>query len=130
MEERRLELYDFLIKKHRCLSKGEDAMGCEQMMNRMTFLMFGEDLCRVEIYEEDGEKTIKIDLHGLRKKNAERLINNVIAMYRFSFRLVLIHGYNHGTVLKELIWNEYKNERVQRKYSHLGNLGITYLDIE
>jgi len=113
------------------LSKGEKAMGCEQMMERMTFIMCGDDLCRVSITEEEnGYKTITVDLHGLRKGNAKRVINNIISMYRFPFRLGLIHGLNHGTVLKELIWNEYTNARIADKETPAINWGITYLSIE
>ena len=74
-------------------------------------------------------KTITVDLHGFRKRNAERVINNIISMYRFPFKLALIHGYNHGTVLKELIWNEYENTRIIDKETPVTNWGITYLSI-
>lgn len=106
-------------------------MGCKQMMDRMTFVMYGEDLCRVEITENaKGEKIISVDLHGLNKKNASKILRNIIAMYQFPFCLVLIHGYNHGTVLKELIWNELNNERISSKMTPDYNPGITYLSIK
>lgn len=105
-------------------------MGCEQMMDRMTFIMYGDDLCRVRIYQEnDGVNIVEIDLHGLNKKHAAKIISNVILMYRFSFRLILIHGYNHGTALKEYIWNDFNNSRIKDKRCPMNNPGITYLTI-
>ncbi len=106
-------------------------MGREQIMQRMTFIMYGEDICRVNISEEsDGTKTIMVDLHGLNRKSAAKMISNIIAMFMFPFNLVLIHGYNHGTVLKEYIAYDLNNPRITKKSTPYNNPGITYLTID
>ena len=104
-------------------------MGYEKMMEKMTFLMCGDDLCRISTSEEAGVRTIYIDLHGLSKKCAIRMIQNTIAMFRGDFRLELVHGYNHGTAIKEYIYKEMKNNRVINKQSPNYNPGITELMI-
>ena len=103
----------------------------EQIMERMTFIMYGDDLCRVNINEDKkGIKTIIVDLHGFDRKRTAKMISNIIAMFMFPFNLVLIHGYNHGTVLKEYIAYELNNPRIAKKTSPYYNPGITYLTID
>ncbi len=104
-------------------------MGYEQMMEKMTFFMCGDDLCRISTTEEEGITTICLDLHGLSKKSAIRMIKNTIAVFRDGFRLELVHGYNHGTAIKEYIYKEMRNERVINKQSPYYNPGITDLMI-
>lgn len=76
-------------------------------MEKMTFLMCGDDLCRIRTeQDEDGIIKVIIDLHGMSKKNAIRMITNIMVLFRFKFRLEVVHGYNHGTAIKEYIYNE------------------------
>lgn len=104
-------------------------MGYDQMMQKMTFIMYGEDIWRVHIsHEEDGTPVIIIDLHYMTCREAKRAINNIIAMFKFDFKLKVIHGYNHGTAIRDMIRGELNNKRVTNMiYPH--NQGQTILEI-
>ena len=92
--------------------------------------MTGEDISRISTYEnEEGNKVIRIDLHGVKKKNAVRMISNIIALIRTDFILEVVHGFNHGTVIKEYIWNEMVNDRITGKRCPANNPGITYISV-
>ena len=101
------------------------------IMERMTFIMRGDELRRVKVrYNEYGEVMIVVDLHGMSCMEAKMVINNIIRMYGFSFTLDLIHGSNHGTAIKKLINQEIKNARIIRKYCNSWNPGETFLYIQ
>ncbi len=104
-------------------------MGYDQMMQKMTFVMFGDDLWRVKIsHEEDGTPIVCVDLHQMSCKEARRALNNIIALYKFEFKLDVIHGYNHGTAIRDMIRGDFNNRRIKRMFfPH--NQGRTVLEI-
>ena len=52
---------------------------------------------------------IKVDLHGLRQEEAIRVIDRAIASADPStYQIQLIHGYNRGTSLRSMIYEEYR----------------------
>lgn len=105
-------------------------MSKEQIENNMNFLMYGEIIGRikVETLASDLPK-IRVDLHGMNRRNACRLIGNIISINRFPFLLDVIHGYNHGTVLKEMINNEKFSTRVINRECPAWNPGETLMSI-
>ena len=100
-------------------------MGCEQMRERMTFILAGDSMTRVQITSDGDGPKITLDLHGMSCKLARRVVKSIIAMYRFSFELVLIHGYNHGTALKDMLNNSFDYDRIMSKSSSENNPGVT-----
>ena len=55
---------------------------------------------------------IKVDLHGLRQEEAIRVIDRAIASADPStYQIQLIHGYNRGTSLRSMIYEEYRYEK-------------------
>ena len=105
-------------------------MEYKQAMEKMTFLMCGEDICRLNFVEnEDGSIKVVVDLHGLSKRNAIRMLSNIMVLCRFQFELEVVHGFNHGTAIKEYIFKEMHNDRVVHKQSPFYNPGITDLMI-
>ena len=90
---------------------------------RMKILFTAEDMQRIT-EKEDG---FKVDLHGKNRWEAKILIRNIINMVNHPFTLDVVHGYNHGIVLKTMINNEDINPRIiSRKVSDY-NMGETYL---
>ena len=88
-----------------------------------------DELNRVTINESD--KILVLDVHGLNKNETAKLMNNLIAATRNAFTFRIIHGYNHGVVLKTFINNEYKNKRVENIVSMVNNnLGMTDLYVK
>ena len=67
-----------------------------------------------------------VDVHGMNKEEMESFVNFIVLLLRgIEFSLVIIHGYNNGTVLKEAIR---KDEFVSRPHTVITdkfNLGIT-----
>lgn len=105
-------------------------MSREQMVSNMKFILSGEDLERVTVREtENGLAYIDVDLHGLTRKQAERLVKNIINVNRGEFVLNVIHGFNHGTVLKEMIMETRWSSRVVDRSCPAWNPGQTFLTV-
>ena len=94
-------------------------------MNRLNMILTAEDMNRIQEYPD----RMSLDLHGKTKKEAKRLLNNVINIIRHPFTMEVIHGYNHGTVLKDMIFEEVINPRIVSKNVPSYNIGETYLYI-
>ena len=104
-------------------------MGSEIIKDRMTFIMQGNDLNRLQIYESEKGTVIKIDLHGMKCGEAFKVINSILLLCRFRFTLDIIHGYNRGTNLKEMIYHQLMNSRIISKHCDVWNPGETIIEI-
>ena len=73
---------------------------------------------------------IRVDLHAMTRQDAKRFIKNMIALlYMIPFRFDLIHGYNHGTVIKDMLRTDPISTRVKSITSPLWNPGESILEI-
>lgn len=91
-----------------------------------SFIFIQEEMGRINI--RTGEQDIvTVDLHGLKCANAKRLIKNIIALHTNAFVLEIIHGYNRGTRLKEMIMDNIFSDRVKEKIGNPTNNGMTTL---
>ncbi|SDJ31500.1 hypothetical protein SAMN04487760_10537 [Lachnospiraceae bacterium G41] len=73
----------------------------------------------------DG-KNVTVNVHGMDREEMERLIKFIASLLRgIEFSLVIIHGYNHGTVLKEAIRKDEFVSRPHTVVTNKFNLGIT-----
>ena len=71
---------------------------------------------------------VKIDLHGMRQEEAIRVIDKAIAAADSStYQIQLIHGYNRGTSLRNMIYDEYRYEKKVKRIIPGDNPGITIL---
>ena len=71
---------------------------------------------------------IKVDLHGLRQEEAIRVIDRAIASADPStYQIQLIHGYNRGTSLRSMLYEEYRYEKKVKRIIPGDNPGITIL---
>ena len=71
---------------------------------------------------------IKVDLHGLRQEEAIRVIDRAIASADPStYQIQLIHGYNRGTSMRNMIYDEYRYEKKVKRIIPGDNQGITIL---
>ena len=87
-----------------------------------------EELNRISICEFSNDLTnVKVDVHGLKCNQAKRFINNIINLARSAFRLTIIHGYRHGTAIKEMLASNFENDHVLRRFSDTYNQGITHM---
>ena len=95
-------------------------------MGRLNMILTKDDMNRIQEYPD----RMSLALHGKTKKEAKRLLNNVINTIRHPFTMEVIHGYNHGTVLKDMIFEEMINPRIITKDVPFYNIGETILYIK
>ena len=75
-----------------------------------------------------SEAFVKIDLHGLTQEEAMRVIDQALAdASTATYQLQLIHGYNRGTRLRSMIYDEYKYEPKIKRIIPGDNPGITVM---
>ena len=75
-----------------------------------------------------SEAFVKIDLHGMTQEEAIRVIDRAIQNAGpATYQLHLIHGYNRGTRLRSMIYDEYKYEPKVKRIIPGDNPGITVL---
>ena len=75
-----------------------------------------------------SEAFVKIDLHGLTRDEAIRVIDKAIASAGpTTYQLQLIHGYNRGTSLRSMIYEWYQYEPKVKRIIPGDNPGITIL---
>ena len=71
---------------------------------------------------------IRVDVHGMNSYQAKIKIDSVLRKAgREVYRLLLIHGYNNGTVLKDMILSEYTKHPKVLRIVFNSNLGQTEL---
>ena len=74
-------------------------------------------------------KTITIDLHTHTAESARKLLTSRLkSLPKDVNEVVIIHGYNGGTVLRDMV-RSYKNPRIERKIIGL-NMGETIFVIK
>ena len=75
-----------------------------------------------------SEAFVKIDLHGMRQEEAIKVIDKALASAGpQTYQLQLIHGYNRGTKLRSMIYDEYKYEPKIKRIIPGDNPGITVM---
>ena len=75
-----------------------------------------------------GEAFVKIDLHGMRREEAIPVIDKAIAAAdSTTYQIQLIHGFNRGTSLRTMIYEEYRYEKKVKRIVPGDNPGITIL---
>ena len=75
-----------------------------------------------------GEAFVKIDLHGMRQEEAIWVIDKAIAgADSTTYQIRLMHGYNRGTRLREMIYDWYRYEPKVKRIIPGDNPGVTIL---
>lgn len=70
---------------------------------------------------------LTVDIHGMRSDDAKRQLERLLSRAGKDVReIVVIHGYSHGQVLKNMVRLELKHARIQSKLISL-NEGQTRL---
>lgn len=106
--------------------KGDKPMNnFDNIQSRLSLILTKEDMNRLKFRERKGEKEIIADVHGMKCNKAKIFINNIVNLVREAVRVIVIHGYNHGTAIKEMINNEYKNPHINKIISDRYNMGRT-----
>jgi len=75
-----------------------------------------------------GAPIITLDLHGMYQDEAIKAIDRALKSSDSStYQIKLIHGYNRGTNLKNMIIDEYKYDPKVKRIQPGDNLGVTIL---
>lgn len=97
---------------------------------RIMMILSQEDISRLIISESaSGHIKIIADVHGMKCYEARRFINNIIGVVHADFQLVVIHGYNHGTAIKEMLAQDFQNTHISERFPDSYNQGITHMYI-
>lgn len=92
-------------------------------VKKFEFVFSKDDLARFRVV--DGE--LYIDVHGMTCPMAQRFLKNTIALLKGSVNIYVIHGYNRGCAIKEMLRNTPLSHR-QYQVQHVNwNPGITRL---
>jgi hypothetical protein len=89
-------------------------------------LVLRED--QMERLQFDGNGEITVDLHGMRQAECGWLLRTMITLVSPG-QVHVIHGYNRGTKLKELIWGKNLSDRIANMSSDPWNPGLTHITV-
>lgn len=99
------------------------------MVHKRLRRVFTEDEINRLTISEGDENRIRIvaDVHGMKCNLARRFINNITDTVRVVFQLIIIHGYNHGTAIKDMLSQSFCNTHISEKHAGPYNQGITHM---
>lgn len=89
-----------------------------------------EDMQRLQIIKtpnSDCLSTVIVNVHEMKCYEARRFINNLINVIHIAFTMVIIHGFNHGTAIKDMLAHSFINSHIQNQYLDIHNPGVTYM---
>ena len=99
-------------------------------MARLAMILTTAELCRVQI--RDGaacEPSVIVDVHGLKCREARRLINNIIntlSVVIAVFELMVIHGYRRGHAIRDMLAEPFVNAHICMRMYDTRNRGVTW----
>ena len=98
------------------------------MGNRLEMVFTKEEIARITEKVSNNMHTITVDVHGLKVKEAQRLLKNLTALNREGYDITVIHGYTHGTAIKNMLESDQlNNPRITGKEKVKGNYGRTVI---
>ena len=104
-------------------------MKTTNITSNFTLLFNSDILSNINIFYDENNIRYQINLHGFSKKQAYFVITTIIKLTRENFTLDLIHGFNHGTVLKSMIYKDIHSPRIIKKYCNQWNPGETFIEL-
>ena len=100
------------------------------LLSRLEFVVFGEDRWRLQAKEKaQGNPQVFYDAHGQTVLEARRTVRNIVNISRVPIDLYIIHGYHHGTAIKDMLAVEDFAGRLETRYCPQDNPGETILGI-
>lgn len=99
-----------------------------EIKSRFSLILTKEEMDRLSFkMMKDGGIEVVANVHGLKVYQAKRFINNIINIAKTSIKMDVIHGYNHGTAIKDMIKNNIGNSKVYDIIQDQKNLGVTHI---
>ena len=101
-----------------------------RIRENMEFIFSADQLQRIRLYSDEvGKMKIQVDVHGMSCCEARRFMNNLINTIGFDCSITVIHGYNHGTAIRDMLENQFDNCHVRNRQPDPFNPGRTFLSI-
>ena len=97
--------------------------------SNFTLIFTNNILSSINVFNDEDNIRYQIDLHGFSRKQAYFVITTIIKLTRENFTLDLIHGFNHGTILKSMIYEDIHSPRITNKYCNPWNPGETFIEL-
>lgn len=95
---------------------------------RLGMIFSQTDIDRITVKDIDSKNLqVTVDVHGMKCCEAKKFINNIINAARTAFKLVIIHGYNHGTAIKDMLAENFSNSHIVNQYQDPYNKGVTHM---
>lgn len=102
----------------------------KRLLDRLCVIFSQAEMRRLSIsLDETHEIRITADVHGMTCYEAKRFLRNIINILRIAFKLTVIHGYRHGTAIKEMLVNSFSSNRVSSIIGIPYNLGRTEIAV-
>ena len=98
----------------------------KKITDRLSFILTEADMKRLKVEEKEVLR-ITADVHGMKVVQAKKFINNIINIVHAAFEMVVIHGYNHGVAIKNMLVEQLSNEHISSRYQDTVNMGITHI---
>lgn len=99
----------------------------EIIRNRLSIIFTTDELNRLTFNQDHNGVEIIADVHGMKCFQAKRFINNILNMNNHKIKLTVIHGYNHGTAIKDMISTGLDNNHIIHTYNDKKNIGRTFI---
>lgn len=93
------------------------------MEEKMKLILPGRDIERLE-FDKD---VLTVNVHGLSLNSMIRLLKNISCICRDSFTMRVIHGFNHGTKLKDAVRTDGMFSRSYKIVPDKTNPGVTMI---
>lgn len=105
-------------------------MNNESLLKNIYFVVFGNDRWRIKVKTDKyGVLNVIYDAHEQSVADARRTIRNIVNISRMNFRLIVIHGHNNGTAIRDMLWHEDFRGKVTSISSPCDNMGKTILRV-
>lgn len=95
------------------------------MNENIKMILTKDELRRVKARIKNGKAEITVNVHNMHVKEAQRLLKNLIAVDRKCEEMHVIHGFNHGTAIKDMIASDLVSPRIISKSVRRDNPGLT-----
>lgn len=94
---------------------------------KLALILSDGELERIKISEGNGELKLIADVHGMKCIQAKRFLSNIINVMRTAFQLIIIHGFNHGTAIRDMLSKNFINPHIAYQYVDPYNEGMTHI---
>ncbi len=107
--------------------KRRRAMEKEILINRLSIILTKDELKRLTLNQNKNGIELIADVHGMKCFQAKRFINNILNLSNQKMKLTVIHGFHHGTAIKDMIKNGLENRHIINIYNDQKNIGRTFI---